>query len=185
MVSFRSKVARKVLNYFFLNEFKELYVNEAARLFKEEPKNVHRMLTLFEREGLLKSRFKGRERFFSANNAAPEYKNYKAVFLHSAGVERLLKDALAALHNLKSAYIFGAYANSRFTAEGEIDVLLVGSHEPHEAERIFTGLRKTLGRELNLVNMTLEEFERKSEGDQFFRNVFEKKTIELFAAEAK
>ncbi|MBU2574765.1 MAG: nucleotidyltransferase domain-containing protein [Elusimicrobia bacterium] len=183
MVGFRSKVARKALNYFFHNEYSELYVNEAARLFREEPKNVYRMLVLFEREGMLKSRFKGRERYFSANNAAPEYKNYKAVFLHTAGVERLIKDALAGLLGLTSAYIFGSYANSRFTAQGGIDVLLVGSHEPHEAERVFAGLRKDLGRELNLVNMTCEEFERKSGGDQFFKNVFEKKTIELFTAQ--
>ena len=84
MVSFKSKVAQKVLNYFFFNESTELYVNEAARLLQEDPKNVYRMLVLFEAEGLLKSRFKGRERYFRANNVAPEYKNYKAIFLRSA-----------------------------------------------------------------------------------------------------
>ncbi|MDO8803976.1 MAG: nucleotidyltransferase domain-containing protein [Elusimicrobiota bacterium] len=179
MVSFKSKVARKVLNYFFLNKSTELYVNEAARLLQEDPKNVYRMLVLFEGEGLLKSRFKGRERYFSANHSAPGYKNYKAVFLRSAGVEHILKDALAGLKDLKSAYIFGSYANSGFTAQSDIDILLVGEHEPLEAERALLKPRKNLGRELNIVNMTPEEFKRKSGKDQFLKNVFEKKTIRL------
>ena len=183
MVSFRSKVAQKVLSYFFNNELSELYVNEAARLFREEAKNVHRTLTLFEREGMLKSRFKGRERYFSANCATPEYKNYKAVFLHSAGIQRLLKDALADIIGLKKAYMFGPGADQRVPAQGEIDLLLVGSHEPREAERVCAGLAKTLGRGLNPVNLTCEEFEEKSGADQFFRNVFAKQTTEIFSAE--
>ena len=179
MIGFRSKVAQKVLNYYFLNESAELYVNEAARLLREDPKNVYRMLVLFEGEGLLKSRFKGRERYFSANRAGPEYKNYKAVFLRGAGVERLLKDALAKLEGLKNAYLFGSYANTGFTAQSDIDVLLVGSHEPLEAERALVKLRKRLGREINLVSMTGEEFERKSGKDHFLKSVFSKKTIKL------
>jgi len=179
MVSFRSKVARKVLNYFFLNESAELYVNEAARLLQEDPKNVYRMLLLFEGEGLLASRFQGRERYFRANKTSPEYKNYKAVFLRSAGVERVLRDALSGLKGLKSAYVFGSYANSGFAAQSDIDILLVGSHEPLEAERALFKPRKNLGRELNIVNMIQEEFERKSGKDQFLKSVFEKKTIRL------
>lgn len=179
MLSFKSKVARKVLNYFFLNESAELYVNEAARLLQEDPKNIYRMLVLFEGEGLLKSEFKGRERYFSANKKAPEYKNYKVIFLRSAGVERLLKDALAGLAGLKSAYIFGSYANAGFTAQSDIDILLVGSHTPLAAERAVFKLRKSIGRELNIVNMTVGEFERKSGKDQFLKSVFEKKTIKL------
>ena len=179
MVSFKSKVAQKVLNYFFLNEGEELYVNEAARLLQEDPKNVYRMLVLFEGEGLLKSCFKGRERYFRANKISPEYKNYKAVFLRSAGVERLLKNALSGLKGLKNAYIFGSYANSGFAAQSDIDILLVGSHKPLEAERAILKPRKNLGRELNIVNMTPEEYERKSGKDQFLKSVFEKKTIRL------
>ena len=179
MVGFRSKVAQKVLNYFFLNESAELYVNEAARLLQEDPKNVYRMLVLFEEEGLLRSCFKGRERHFRADKTSPVYKNYKAVFLRSAGVERLLKNALGALKGLKSACIFGSYANSGFTAQSDIDVLLVGSHEPLAAERALLKLRKNLGRELNLVNMTPEEYGRKSGKDQFLKSVFEKNIIRL------
>ncbi|HOI42509.1 MAG TPA: nucleotidyltransferase domain-containing protein [Elusimicrobiales bacterium] len=175
----RSKVARKVLNYFFLNESSRLYVNEAARLLQEDPKNVYRVLVMFEGEGLLTSEFKGRERYFGANRASPGYKNYKAVFLRGAGVESLLKDALAGLSGLEAAYIFGSYANAGFGAQSDIDMLLVGSHEPLAAEKAVHKLRKSLGRELNLVNMTGSEFARKSGKDQFLKGVFGKKTIKL------
>jgi predicted nucleotidyltransferase len=179
MISFKSKVTRKILNYFFLNEKAELYVNEAARLLQEDPKNVYRILVLLETEGLLKSRFKGRERYFQTNKISPEYKSYKSIFLRTAGVERLLKDALQGLSDLKSAYIFGSYANSDFTAKSDIDILLVGSHEPLEAERSLIKLRKSLGRELNIVNMDMKEFERKSGKDQFLKSIFKKKTRRL------
>ena len=180
MISFKSKVTQKILNYFFLNESAELYVNETARLLKEEPKNVYRILVILEKEGLLKSKFKGRERYFRANKISPEYKSYKAIFLRSAGIEQLLKKALDGLSGLKTAYIFGSYANSSFNAQSDIDILLVGSHESLEAERTLIKLRKNLGRELNIVNMTMKEFERKSGEDQFLKNIFKEKIIRLF-----
>lgn len=179
MISFRSKIARKALNYFFLNESSELYINEAARLFQEDPKNLYRTLLLLETEGILKSAFSGRERYFSANNRAPEYKSYKAVFLRTAGVERLLRDALSGLKGIKNAYIFGSYANSGFSAQSDIDILLIGSHDQLEAEKALLKLRKSLGREINLIHMTEEEFARKSGKDQLLKGIFEKKTIRL------
>ena len=180
MISFKSKITQKILNYFFLNEIVELYINETARLLKEEPKNVYRILVILEKEGLLKSKFKGRERYFRVNKISPEYKSYKTIFLRTAGVDRLLKNALDGLNGLKNAYIFGSYANSSFNAQSAIDILLVGSHESLEAERTLIKLRKSLGRELNIVSMTMKELESKSGKDQFLKSIFKKKTIRLF-----
>jgi len=76
-----SKVEKKLLNYFFLNEGKKSYTNELARTIGEDPKNVHRMLLRLLETNILNSEYKGKERYFSANKNNPLYKEYKKIFL--------------------------------------------------------------------------------------------------------
>ena len=40
MISFRSKVTIKVLDYFFINPDEKHYINELAKMFSLDPKNV-------------------------------------------------------------------------------------------------------------------------------------------------
>ena len=39
-LSFKSRILRKILNRFFLNEQKKYYINELARQIEEDTKNV-------------------------------------------------------------------------------------------------------------------------------------------------
>jgi len=40
MISLRSKVARKILNYFFINPQESLYVNELSRKLEVDKRNL-------------------------------------------------------------------------------------------------------------------------------------------------
>jgi len=63
MISLRSKITQKILNLFFLNE-KKFYINELAKLIKEDTANVHKKLLELKKEGLLSDEFPGKERYF-------------------------------------------------------------------------------------------------------------------------
>ena len=94
MLKIRSGLKSKILNYFFLNESAETYINELARIVSGEAKNVYRVLVELEEDGVLTSSFKGKQRYFSANKKHPLYKSYKKIFLKTVGLEAVLKERL-------------------------------------------------------------------------------------------
>ncbi len=79
MISLKSKITQLVLNYFFLNPQAKKYTNELARLFQVDPKNLDRKLKELEKEGLLKSEFLGKQRYFFINSRYPLLKEYKKI----------------------------------------------------------------------------------------------------------
>ena len=180
MLSGRSRIRIKILNYFFLNEKARAYINELARIIESDPKNVYRMLVRLEEEGMLKSEFRGKERYFFSYTGSPVYRSYKDIFLKTAGIDALLRAALKSVRGLKEAYIFGSYANGRYNAGSDIDVLLAGTHKVLDAQRILHKIQKQTGREINAVNMAPDELEKKrAVGDQFVKNIFARKVIKL------
>jgi len=79
MISLNSKLVRKILNLFFLNSKEKFYVNELARLLKEDPSNIHKKLNALKKEGILLDEFSGKERYFFLNTKYPFLKEYKKI----------------------------------------------------------------------------------------------------------
>ncbi|TRZ83205.1 hypothetical protein D4R86_00990, partial [bacterium] len=67
MTFIRSKITKKLLNYFFLNQDSRFYVNEIAKIIEEESKNVHKKLIELKEKGLLADEFEGNQRYFFIN----------------------------------------------------------------------------------------------------------------------
>jgi predicted nucleotidyltransferase len=180
MLNIRSGVKNKILSYFFLNETSRVYINELARLIGSDPKNVYRILLQLEEDGILESEFKGKERYFFPQPKNPFYKGYKEIFLKTAGLENLLTEQLKGIGGLEKAYIFGSYATGEFNAKSDVDLLLIGSHNSLEAQRILYRLQKGIGREISVVNMKPDEFKKRSdEKDQFIESIFSRRVVKL------
>lgn len=180
MFTVRSKIARKILNYFFTNETKRMYVNELARLIEEEPKNTHRSLLSLLDAGMLASEYVGKERYFFLNRDNALIGEMKKIYLKSYGIEVLLRRALMSVKGLKEAYIFGSFAAGTQNPDSDIDLLLVGTHTTLDAEKVVRSVGKQVGREINTVNMSQGElFEKKKHKDQFVTSVFKSSTIRL------
>jgi len=58
MISLRSKITQKVLNFYFLNPHESLYVNELSRRFALDKRNLVKKLRELELAGLLAERKK-------------------------------------------------------------------------------------------------------------------------------
>ena len=180
MVSFRSQVARKLLNYFFLNQGARAYTNQLARLLDVDPKNLDRKLKEFEREGLLQSEFSGKQRYFSLNPRFPLLREYRKVFLKTQGIEARLKTVLNKLPGLKAAYLFGSYAKDNLDASSDLDLLLVGEHSPLAAQKIVLPVQREIQREINIVDMTEKEFQlKKRTGNVFVKHIFSQPLVKL------
>lgn len=180
MISLRSKVAIKLLDYYFLNPDAQAYINELARILKLDPKNTETKLKEFEKIGLFKSEFRGKERYFFLAKDSPLLEHYRQIFLKTYGIEKRLKDALRKIKGLTEAYIYGSYANNSMDSSSDIDILAIGSHSVLELQRVIVRLQRDTGREFNVTNLDSREFERKKKNnDPFINRVLKKKTIRL------
>ena len=180
MINFRSSITKKVLGYFFANPAKRHYINELAEVLDVDTGNLYRKLKELENNGILNSENRGRQKYFGLNKKSPLLGAIKKTFEAEFGVEKTIKKALLMLDGLQDSYIFGSFATGKMSPESDIDILLVGDHSSLKAKRLLLPLQKKLGRELNVVDMTPEDFtKRKKKKDDFLKHVFSQKIIDL------
>lgn len=179
MISLRSKITQKALEYFFLNPHARLYVQELARVLHVDPKNLHRKLLELEEGGVLKSEFSGKQRYFFINRLHPLLKEYRNIILKTI-LESRLRSLLSSVAGIKEVYIFGSYAGNKMNAASDIDILAVGNHSSVSLQRALHTLQKEIGREINAVSMGQKEFaKKKKKGDPFIKNIFSGKYLQL------
>lgn len=82
--------------------------------------------------------------------------------------EVLLKKSLVMIKGLKQAYLFGSYAAGNFTKNSDLDLLLVGEHDPIVVREQLMPLQRRLGREINIVDYSVDEYEKKLKDDDGF-----------------
>jgi predicted nucleotidyltransferase len=180
MFSFGSQITIKVLGYFFMNPEKRHYVNELAQLLSLDPGNLSRKLKELEAEGILASEERGNQKNYFLNNSYPLLKEVEKMFAAKYGLVALLKKELAKVKGLDKAFIFGSFAKDSLQQESDIDILLIGAHSSFEAKRRLLPLQKTIGRQINVVDMGRKEFDKaKQKKDPFIGNIFSGKMIEL------
>ncbi|MFH1710456.1 MAG: winged helix-turn-helix domain-containing protein [bacterium] len=86
MVSLRSKITIKLLNYYFLNKGASNYINELAKILEVDPKNLYRKLNELEKEGLFESEFRGKQRYYRLSRNFPLLEQYKDIFEQTCGI---------------------------------------------------------------------------------------------------
>lgn len=180
MFGFRSQITIKVLRYFLLNQERRRYVNELADLLEVDPGNLFRKLKELENEGIMVSEMQGNQRYFRLNKKYSLLHELKHFFRAKYGIEEILKKKLSKLKGLREAYIFGSFAKDSLQQESDIDLLLVGGHSSLEAKRLILPLAKEIQREINIVDFSSAEFERKKKsGDELLKNIFSHKKIKI------
>ncbi|HAH32809.1 MAG TPA: hypothetical protein DCL44_10900 [Elusimicrobia bacterium] len=181
MMLFKSKIAQKVLGYFFLNPEEQLYINEIAKNLQLDKRNLVKKLKEFEKDGLLKKTARGNMKLYSINDKYPLYNEYRKIILATAGAEYSLRKILAVFPDISEAYIYGSYARDTMDAHSDIDLLVVGGHSVLALQCKLTALQKTLGREINAVNMDTKEFkEKKESGDPFIVGILNSKKLRVY-----
>ncbi|MBU2034923.1 MAG: nucleotidyltransferase domain-containing protein [Candidatus Omnitrophica bacterium] len=180
MISLRSKITIKLLDYYFLNPDAQVYINELARILEIDPKNTETKLKELEKEGLFKSEFRGKQRYFFLAKDNPVLEHYRQIFLKTHGIEKKLKNMLSGIKGIKEAYLFGSYASNKMDSSSDVDLLAIGTHSILELQRVIVQLQKDTGREFNVTNLNPGEFRaRKKDKSHFISSIFKNKTIRL------
>lgn len=180
MISFKSKVTVKILGYFFINPEAKHYINELAKKLAQDPKNLYRKLREMEKEGLLQSEFRGRERYYCLAKNFPLLDHYRDIFQKTYGIEHRLREIIKNTRGVREAYVFGSYAREKMDASSDIDILAIGDHSVLDLQKRINGLQKETGREFNAVSLSKSEYvEKKRKKDQFLKNIFAGRVIKL------
>lgn len=180
MISLRSKVTVKILNYFFLNPEAKHYINELARILNLDPKNIDRKLKELEKNGILQSEFSGKQRYFYLTKKNFLLRNYRQIFLKTYGLEQKLKKLLARTKGVKAAYLFGSYVKNQMDISSDVDLLLVGNHSTIDWQRKINQLQKEISREINTLSLSEQEFKNKQRANNpFIKNILTDKNIKL------
>lgn len=179
MLSLRSKITQKILGYVFLHERSALYVNEMCRRFNVDRGNLVRKLAELEMEGVLKSEWRGNQRYYSLNSSFPLLREYKRIVLKTVGFEGALKKVLKEIPGIQKALLFGSYAKDRMDLSSDLDLLVVGDHNTVELQKKLADLQKTMDRELNVISMSSREYEKKRRTSSFLKSVLRTKRISI------
>jgi len=180
MFNIKSKITEKLFSYYFLNPKADHYLNELARILSVDPGNLDRKLKELEKDGIFTSQTKGNLKYYFLNQSYPLLKQLKDFFHLNYGLEKDLTAALKKIKGLKTAYVFGSYAKGGFSAESDVDLLLVGSHSSLDAKRLIIKIEDKFKREFNTIDLTEADFnKRKKNKDDFLTNIFSDKTIKL------
>ncbi len=179
MINFRSKIAQKVLSYFLLNPEEELYVNEMVRKFGVDSGNLVRKLLEWEKEGIFIKTKRGNLSLYKINERYSLLDEMEKIAQKKFGIEKQLKINLEKVKGLKMAFVFGSYAKNTLESESDIDLLLVGSHGALKAQKEIIKLQEEFNREINIIDMTESEFEEKRQKDDFLKEIFNNKYIQI------
>ena len=180
MVSLRSEVTRKLLNYFFINPQESLYVNELARKLGVDKRNLVRKLAELESLGILESQARGNLKLFSINRKYSLYEELKSILSKTFGVEASLRKIAESVEGINRAYIYGSFAGNKMEAHSDIDLLVIGKHSQLLLQKQIGKLQRGIQREINTVNMDEAEFNRrKRDKDPFITGLFRGKYITL------
>lgn len=180
MISLRSEITRKILNYFFLNPEDTLYVNELCRKLEVDKRNLVKKIKELAQEGILKSQIRGNLKFYSLNRNYPLYEEYKRIILKTIGFEDSLKSITEGIEGVKEAYIYGSYAKNKMDVYSDIDLLVVGNHSVIALQRKLNKLQKEIKREINIVNMDENDFKKRIKNkDPFVCEILKGKNIRI------
>lgn len=180
MISLRSELTRRLLNYFFINSSESLYVNELSRKLALDKRNLVKKIRELEKEGILKSQRRGNLKLYSINRGYSLYKEYKKIILKTVGFEDRLRQIIKGIDGVKVAYIYGSYAEDKMNVHSDIDLLLIGEHNIVSLQRKLNKLQRDIEREINTVNMDEHEFKKRiKRKDSFILGILKRKHIKI------
>lgn len=184
MISLRSELRRKLLTYFLVNRTARAYVRQLANQLGVDSTNLSRELARLEREGLLRSTFEGRNRYYSINTQYPFLKAVFSLLEGSVGVVPTLSKSIGQVSGVESAYIYGSFAKGEAESTSDIDLLVVGHPNATQLATEISRAEKMFKREVNYTILTHEELKRKLVGhDPFLTDIWKGKRIKLIGDE--
>ena len=144
----------------FADASRELHLRELVRQSGLTLGSIQAEVSKLLDAGLLLDRRDGNRRYVRANSAHPVFADLHNLVLKTAGLRDVLLEALAGLEGIRIALVFGSVAAGAEQAGSDIDLLVIGEVGLRVVSPRLRIATERLGREINPVVMSAEEFSR-------------------------
>jgi len=180
----KSKTRSSILKTFFDNPDKEYYLRQLEGLTGYSVGNIRREMIRLEADGIFKSRNVGKTKSYGLNKDYPLYDEIKNIVRKTIGIEYALKEVLRSCAGADFAFIYGSYAEAREHVLSDIDIIVIGSVGPMQIKSALFEYQSTLGREINSIVYTRDEFLKKlNEKNHFVSSIIKAKKIFIIGDE--
>ena len=157
---FRSRTFVYVLNYLFLNQTREYYLNELAFETGISAATIVRELEKIESLDIITKTKKGHTSYYRINRNCIIYEELKRIFLKFELTDDIIEHELRRF-DLKFALIYGSFARGTETETSDMDLLIVGNVDKTILLRTISKLETKIGREINYILWSESEFREK------------------------
>lgn len=156
---FRSELQLRLLGLLLLNPDRTWTTPELAGRLDAVPVSVHRELHRALASGLLQREAIGRTYLYRAATESPLYEPLRQLLDRTVGIESELRRALEDVPGIESAFIHGSFAKGRkIKPTSDVDLVVLGSPDPHVLRRRLRRVEKQIGREIDLLAYSPAEF---------------------------
>ena len=150
-----SKTRIKLLMKFFLNPGTRGYLRELASEFGESTNSVRVELNRLSHAKIISSETVGRTIEYHANASHSLFKELRDLVQKYAGVDQLVETLIKVIGDVNTAYLVGDYALG--IDSGLIDIILIGSINKQELDRIAERRGKDIGRKIRPMVVSKKE----------------------------
>lgn len=152
-----SKTRIKLLLKFFLNSNSSAYLRNLETEFGESTNAIRLELNRFEKAGLLKSRYEGNKKLFSANTEHSLFSSIHNLVLKHWGFDKIIHTIIQKLGDVKSVFVVGDFANGIDTPI--IDLIFVGEkiNQPYLSQ-LVNKAESLIDRRIRYIIYSKEEY---------------------------
>ncbi len=153
---------RKILALFFLNQDRQYYFSEIARLTGTRQGVVQRELKTLSEAGILISERRGIQKFYTVNKNVPIYPDLRNIVFKTFGVIDQIRKALEPLaKKINIAFVYGSFARGEEISHSDLDLFFVGSVRLEEVVSVLSKVENAIKREINPTLFSEKEFKHK------------------------
>lgn len=181
---FTSKVRVRLLSLFLTHPAEAFYIRQIVRLTGETYNNVRQELQNLAQLGLILSERRANAIYYQANVDHFLFPELKRIILKTEAVGDRLREALAALADIRVAFIYGSTARGSELASSDIDLMVIGDVDLEALDGAIDRIEEEIGRTVNYTLFDVEEWQdRVAQGYSFIADVLTHEKIFLIGDE--
>jgi predicted nucleotidyltransferase len=182
---FGSRLRARALGWLLTHPDERFFGRQLAQFLEEDPTNLSRELGRLIDMGILACTAEGRQKYYQIDRNCPIYEELRLLAVKTFGLADVLRAALSPYQPwLKSAFIYGSFAKGKGSRKSDVDLMLIGALELSDVAPAIQTAGKRLGREINPVLYSPNEFKLKAkDGHHFIGEVLQGEKIFLIGGE--
>lgn len=180
-----SSTLQRIMAATVLRPEREWYLSDLATHLGVRPSSLQRAVGKLTRGGILQRRKDGNRVYYRVARDCPIYEDLAGILIKTIGIVEPIRAALEPFAGrIHAAFIHGSVAEDRERSQSDIDLVIVGEASSADLAFVLRPLGERLGREINFMRYSADEFASKvASGHHFISSVLRKKRIWLIGDE--